>query len=222
VIEAVVFDLDGVLIDSEEVWERARRSFVLEHGGTYTESATRDVMGMSAPEWAHYIRVSLGVALDEERINREVAGRVAVDYAEHLPLFPGAAVAVRRVASRLRIGLASSSNRSLIDLVLREAGFADAFAAVVASEEVGVGKPAPDVYLRAAALLGVVPARCAAVEDSTNGLRSAKSAGMHVIAIPNRDYPPAPQALALAGVVLPDIAALDLATLSALESSALR
>jgi HAD superfamily hydrolase (TIGR01509 family) len=212
----VIFDLDGVLIDSEEVWERARRSFVSEHGGTYTERATRDVMGMSAPEWAHYIRVSLGVALDEERINREVAGRVAAAYAVHLPLFPGAVEAVLRLAPRLRLGLASSSNRSLIDLVVREAGLDGAFAAVVSSEEVGLGKPAPDVYLRAAALLGVAPARCAAVEDSTNGLRSAKRAGMRLIALPNRDYPPAPEALALADVVLPAIAALDAATVTGL------
>lgn len=217
-IEAVIFDLDGVLIDSEAVWERARRAFVREHGGTYTERATRDVMGMSAPEWAHYIRVSLGVALEEERINREIAGLVAAAYEVRLPLFPGAAAAVRRMAARLRLGLASSSNRSLIDLVVREAGLAGTFAAIVSSEEVGIGKPAPDVYLRTAALLGVVPARCAAVEDSTNGLRSAKRAGMRVIALPNREYPPAADALALADVVLPEIAALDVTTLGYLDS----
>jgi HAD superfamily hydrolase (TIGR01509 family) len=220
VLEAVIFDLDGVLIDSEAVWERVRRAYVREHGGTYPERATRDVMGMSAPEWSHYIRVSLGVALDPERINREVAGLVAAAYKEHLPLFPGAVAAVRRMAARFKLGLASSSNRSLIDLVVREAGLGDAFAVVLSSEEVGVGKPAPDVYLRAAALLGVAPARCVAVEDSTNGLRSAKSAGMRLIAIPNRDYPPAPEALALADVVLPDISALEVTTVLRLEPSA--
>jgi HAD superfamily hydrolase (TIGR01509 family) len=218
-IEAVIFDLDGVLIDSEEVWERARRSFVVEHGGTYTERTTRDVMGMSAPEWAHYLRVSLGVALDEERINREVAGLVIAAYQERLPLFPGAVEAVRRLAARFALGLASSSNRSIIDLVVREAGLDDAFAVVVSSEEAGAGKPAPDVYLRAAALLGIAPARCAAVEDSTNGLRSAKRAGMRVIALPNRDYPPAPEALALADAVLPRIAALEVATVIGLAPS---
>lgn len=218
-IEAVIFDLDGVLIDSEEVWESARRSFVREHGGRYTERATRDVMGMSAPEWAHYIRVSLGVALDEERINREVAGRVSATYAARLPLFPGAVAAVRRMAEHFTVGLASSSNRSLIDLVVREAELAGAFSAIVSSEEVGAGKPAPDVYLRAAELLGVEPARCAAVEDSTNGLRSAKAAGMRLVAVPNREYPPAPEALALADVVLPEIAALEVATVSGLAPS---
>jgi HAD superfamily hydrolase (TIGR01509 family) len=202
---AVIFDLDGVLIDSEEIWERARRSFVATHGGTYAPTATNDIMGMSAPEWAHYMATRLGVALPEIAINDGVVALVAAAYREHLPLFPGAVDCVRVLAARLPLGLASSSNRSLIELVLERAGLTSAFAVTVSAEEVGRGKPAPDVYLRAAALLACEPATCVAVEDSSNGIRSAKAAGTSVIAIPNRAYPPAPEALALADVVLNDL-----------------
>ena len=213
-IDAVIFDLDGVLIDSEGVWEGARRSFVLEHGGTYTEHATRDVMGMSAPEWSRYIRVELGVALPEERINAEVLARVRAAYEAGLPLFPGAVEAVRRLVGGFALAVASSSNRSLIDLVVARAALGDAFSATVSSEEVGRGKPAPDVYLRAATLLGVSPQRCAAVEDSSNGIRSAKNAAMRVIAVPNAAFPPAPDALVLADVVLATIGDLTARTVA--------
>jgi len=209
VIQAVVFDLDGVLLDSEPLWERARRRFVTAHGGTYTDRATRDIMGMSAPEWAQYLRTRLGVRLDESAINAGVVGLVAAAYEERLPLYPGAVEAVRRMGARVPLGLASSSNRSLIDLVLERAGLRDAFAVTVSSEEVERGKPAPDVYLRAASLLAVEPAACGAVEDSTNGIRAAKAAGYFVAAIPNSDYPPAPDVLGLADAVVPAVAALE-------------
>jgi len=207
--DAVIFDLDGVLIDSESIWERARRDFSADHGGTYTEHATRDIMGMSAPEWSHYIAVELGVALPERAIDDGVVALVAAEYRRRLPLFAGAAEAVRRLARRVPLGLASSSNRSLIELVLELAGLSDCFAATVSSEEVGRGKPAPDVYLRAAELLERDAARCAAVEDSGNGIRSAHAAGMYVVAIPNREYAPPPDALILAGAVLANVADVE-------------
>jgi HAD superfamily hydrolase (TIGR01509 family) len=208
VIEAVVFDLDGVLVDSEQAWDAARRDVVARHGGTWKDSATRDMLGMSSPEWSRYVVDELGAQLTPEQVNAAVVDAMLVRYREALPLLPGAGEAVRRLADDFALGLASSSNREVIDLVLDEMGVTGCFTASVSSEEVGRGKPAPDVYLEAARRLGVPPDGCAAVEDSENGLRSAHAAGMRVIAIPNPHFPPAADALALADVQLPDLAAL--------------
>ena len=134
--------------------------------------------------------------------------RLAEIYAEDLPLLPGAQEAVRRLAARWPLAVASSSNRPIIELVLREAGLDACFAVTVSSEEVARGKPAPDVYEEAARRLGVAPGDCVAVEDSTNGLRAAHAAGMGVVAVPNREFPPDPEAVALAGVTLDSLADL--------------
>jgi HAD superfamily hydrolase (TIGR01509 family) len=200
--EAVIFDLDGVLLDSEQLWNRAKEALVRETGGTWREAAPRDMMGMSAPEWSAYLHDELGVPLDPEAIDRDVVARMEALYRDRLPLLPGAVESVRALAARWPLGLASSSNREVIDLALEAAGVADAFEATVSSEEVARGKPAPDVYLEAARRLGARPARCVAVEDSSNGLRSAAAAEMALIAVPNPHYPPDPDALALAAVVL--------------------
>ena len=216
VVAAVIFDLDGVIVDSEEVWARVRRAYTEAHGGSYPDEADRAMQGMSSVEWSQYMASSLGVSREAEVISREVAADVASEYRRELPLLPGAVQAVRGLAGRFVLGLASSANRSLIDLVLRESGLAPLFAATVSSEEVPRGKPAPDVYLEAASRLGVVAASCAAVEDSSNGLRAAAAAGMRVIAVPNRAYPPAQDALALADVVLDSIAELSPATVEQL------
>ena len=201
-IDAVVFDLDGVLVDSEAVWDEVRKRFTEENGGHWHEGAQRDMMGMSSVEWSSYVRDRLGVQMDPERISTEVAERVADLYREHLPLLPGAVESVRRLAADWPLGLASSSNRHVIDLVLEVAGIADCFQATVSSEEVGAGKPSPDVYLEAARRLDADPSATVAIEDSTNGIRSAHAAGMTVVAVPNRDFPPDPGALALAAVRL--------------------
>jgi HAD superfamily hydrolase (TIGR01509 family) len=208
VIEAVVFDLDGVLIASEEVWDDVRETLVLERGGRYDAKAQRDMMGMSSLEWSRYIHEELGVPDSPDDINAEVVRRMIARYHEQLPLIPGAREAVERLASRFALAVASSSNRPLIDGVLELAGLAPLFPATVSSEEVPRGKPAPDVYLEAAARLGVMPTRCAAVEDSHNGIRSAKAAGMRVVAVPNPSYPPDEDALAEADVTLHTLAEL--------------
>lgn len=189
-IAAVVFDLDGVLVDSEAVWDEVRRRFTEENGGRWHEGAQREMMGMSSVEWSRYVRDRLGVDMDPERISIEVADRVADLYRERLPLLPGAVESVRLLAKEWPLAVASSSNRHVIDLVVELAGLKEEFRATVSSEEVGRGKPAPDVYLEAARRLEVDPGACAAIEDSTNGIRSARAAGMTVIAVPNRDYPP--------------------------------
>jgi HAD superfamily hydrolase (TIGR01509 family) len=202
VVEAVVFDLDGVLLDSEHVWDEVREELAGERGGRWHERAQADMMGMSSPEWSRYMHDVIGLDDSPQEINDEVVRRMRARYAEHLPLIDGAAAAVERLASRFRLAVASSSNRPLIDAALAASGLARHFEQTVSSEEVPRGKPAPDVFLEAARRLGVEPGRCAAVEDSGNGIRAAHAAGMRVLAIPNRRYPPAADALALADVVL--------------------
>jgi HAD superfamily hydrolase (TIGR01509 family) len=213
VIEAVVFDLDGVLVDSEPVWERVRRAIVAEYGGHWLPDAQRRLMGMSTGEWAAYLSKDLGMGLPPDDIAALVIERMATSYAEHLPLMPGAVDAVRAIAERWPLGLASSSPPVLINTVLMTAEIRPLFGAVLSSEAVEHGKPAPDVYLAVADLLGIAPESCAAIEDSSNGLRSAAAAGMHVIAVPHPRYPPDADALALASTVLTSLADLTPATL---------
>jgi len=208
VIEAVVFDLDGVLIDSEPVWEQVRRGLVAERGGHWAADAQRRLMGMSTPEWARYLSEDLGVGLPPGEVAALVTGRMAARYREHIPLLPGAADAVRRLAARWPLGLASSAPAELIETVLQAAGLSPDFQVTMSTEQVPRGKPAPDIYLAVAGRLGVAAASCAAVEDSSNGLRSAAAAGLRVIAVPRPQYPPDPDALAQAGLVLPGLGEL--------------
>src|SRR5204863_1261418 len=156
----------------------------------------RAMMGMSAPEWSRFLAEELDVPGTPEQISTDIVRLMEARYREELPLIPGAREAVERLAARWRLGIASSSNRPLIDAALELAGLAHLFQATVSSEEVPRGKPAPDVYLEAARRLGVAPERAAAIEDSHAGIRSAKAAGMRVVAIPNPSYPPDEHALA--------------------------
>jgi HAD superfamily hydrolase (TIGR01509 family) len=208
VIEAVVFDLDGVLLDSEQLWDEIREQLAKERGGRWHDRAQRDMMGMSSREWSRYMHETIGLPESPEDINREVVERLAAAYREQLPVIPGAREAVERLAARWPLGLASSSNRELIDLALELLGVRHLFKATVSSEEVARGKPAPDVYLEAARRLGVDPAHTAAIEDSHNGILAAKAAGMRVIAIPNRHFPPDERALEQADLVLDSPAGL--------------
>lgn len=201
-LTAVVFDLDGVLIDSEQLWDDVREQLARERGGRWHERAQADMMGMSSTEWSRYMHDVIGLAEAPEEISAEVVRRLLAVYRVSLPLLPGAVEAVERLAERWPLGLASSSNREVIDAVLEQAEIAGHFRAAVSSEEVAHGKPAPDVYVEAARRLRVDPGRCAAVEDSRNGIRSARAAEMRVIAIPNPHYPPSDDTLALADVVL--------------------
>jgi HAD superfamily hydrolase (TIGR01509 family) len=202
VIEAVIFDLDGVLLDSEHVWDEVREELARERGGRWHDGAQADMMGMSSPEWSRYMHDVIGLEDSPEEINAEVVRRLQARYAVELPLVPGAVDAVERLANDFRLALATSSNRPVIDVVLASTGLSELFEAAVSSEEVPRGKPAPDVFLEAAGRLGIAPDRCAAVEDSGNGIRAAHAAGMRVVAIPNRRYPPADDALGLADVRL--------------------
>ena len=197
-----MFDLDGVLIQTEEVWDEVRETFAGERGGRYGPEAQRAMMGMSSTEWSAYMHSELGIPDAPEAINAEVVRRMEERYRERLPLIDGAVEAVERLAARWPLGVASSSNRPLIDAVLELSGLGRHFRATVSSEEVPRGKPAPDVYLEAARRLGADAVRCAAIEDSHNGIRSAKAAGMRVVAIPNPTFPPGPEAVGDADVVV--------------------
>jgi HAD superfamily hydrolase (TIGR01509 family) len=207
-IDAVVFDLDGVIVDSEHVWDEIREELARERGGRWHEHAQRDMMGMSSVEWSRYMHDVIGLPEPPEEISAEVVRRLEERYRADLPLIPGAREAVLRIADRWPLAVASSSNRPIIDLVLALSGLEAAFRATVSSEEVPRGKPAPDVYLEAARRLGVAAERCAAVEDSHNGILSAKAARMRVLAVPNPHYPPGAEALAAADDVLASLADL--------------
>ena len=211
-----MFDVDGVLIDSEPVWERVRRGFVAERGGHWPDDAQDRMMGMSTPEWSRYISEDFGLTtVTPERVAELVVAAMTAEYKAHLPLLPGAVEVVRALSGRWRLAVASSAPKSLIEAVLDVSGLRPVFAAAVSSEEVERGKPAPDVYLEAAARLGVPPGNCAAVEDSANGLRSAAAAGLAVVAVPRPEYPPAPDALRQARVVLGSLTELTSATIAA-------
>jgi HAD superfamily hydrolase (TIGR01509 family) len=202
VVRAVVFDLDGVLLDSERVWDDARRDFVAETGGTWNDTATGDMMGMSSPEWSCYLHDRLHVPMPALEISTSVAERVLTRYSHELPLVPNAIDTVRAFAARWPLALASSSNREVIEQFLDASGLRPCFGATVSSEEVAHGKPAPDVYARAVAELRTAARDSAAVEDSTNGIRSARAAGLRVVAVPNTHFPPDADVLASADAVV--------------------
>ena len=218
-IEAVVFDLDGVIVDSEPVWEQVRRQVVAEHGGRWAPDAQRRIMGMSTGEWATYLSQDLGVGLPPDTVAATVIEGMRARYREGVPLMPGAADAVRTLAGRWPLGLASSSPPALIDAVLDGAGLRECFTVALSTEQVERGKPAPDIYLAVTARLGRPPGDCAAVEDSTNGLLSAAAAGLRVIAVPHPRYPPEPTALHKAKVVLTSLEELTVQTITDLPAS---
>jgi HAD superfamily hydrolase (TIGR01509 family) len=208
-VAAVVFDLDGVLLESEQVWLAAKRELTARTGGRWLARADRDMLGMSSPEWSAYMHERLAVPLAPQEISSSVLGLVLERYRHELPLLPGADHAVRTLARSWPLGLASSSNRAAIELVLDRAGWREEFAVTVSSEEVAHGKPAPDVYLAAVAALHASPGHCVAIEDSAAGISSASTAGLAVVAIPNRAFPPDAAHLRLAAVVLGAITQLD-------------
>jgi HAD superfamily hydrolase (TIGR01549 family) len=216
VTDAVVFDLDGLLLDTEQVWDEVREALTRERDGRWHDRAQADMMGMSSTEWSRYMHDDLGLADPPDQLNRMVVERMMERYRAQLPLVEGAVEAVRRIGERWPLGLASSSNRPLIDVALELMGIAELFRATVSSEEVERGKPAPDVYLEAARRLGVAPERIVAVEDSAAGIRAAKAADMRVIAIPNPHFPPPADVLAEADLVLDSLAELTVSAVSSL------
>jgi HAD superfamily hydrolase (TIGR01509 family) len=202
-LRAVIFDMDGVLVDTEHLWDAVRAELIDDWGGVDVPDAQVAMMGMSSPEWSLYLQEVIGIPRTPAEINTEVVRRLLLRYAVELPVVPGAVEVVETLRRHeIPLAVASSSNREIIDTVLAELGVSEHFAITVSSEEVAAGKPAPAVYLEAARRLGVDPLACVAIEDSSNGIRAAHAAQMRVVALPNTHYPPAPQALALASHVL--------------------
>jgi HAD superfamily hydrolase (TIGR01509 family) len=201
-VQAVVFDLDGVLVDSEQLWDVVRRGLAREAGRPWPADATRAMQGMSTAEWSAYLTDVVGVPGKPEDVAATVVDRMAEQYGTRLPLLPGAAEVVERLGRRWPLGLASSSPRRLIDSVLESAGLAQRFKVSVSTEQVAAGKPSPAVYRTVVQQLGVQPSHAVAIEDSSNGLRSAAAAGLGVVAVPHEAFPPAAEALALADLVV--------------------
>ncbi len=200
-MQAVIFNVDGLLVESEEYWDRARRDYLAGYGGIWTDADQRNVMGLNSLEWAHYIRTHFPVGWPDEQIIAEIKARVLDFYREHVPAMPGAVESVRMLAPRYPLGVASSSPRTIIEAVLESLGIRSLFAVVVSSDEVPRGKPSPDVYLEAARQLDIEPQQAVVFEDSPNGVQAAKAAGMCVIAVPNRQFA-APDDVAAADVIL--------------------
>jgi HAD superfamily hydrolase (TIGR01509 family) len=201
------------------VWGSVREELVREAGGRWHEGAQTEMMGMSSTEWSSYMHRELAVPMDAREISAAVVERLRERYRREVPLLPGAREAVRVLTRHLPLGVASSSNRPLIDLVLERTGMATNFSATVSSEEVARGKPAPDVYLEAARKLGVEPGTCAAVEDSTNGIIAADRAAMTVIAVPRPEFPASSDALDRASLELGSLRELTPDTLEGLSAA---
>jgi HAD superfamily hydrolase (TIGR01509 family) len=213
-LQAVVFDLDGVLLDSEQRWDEARRTVVEATGGRWREGATAAMQGMSSQEWSEYLHDELAVPLGPHEIVGRVVAVLLDAYKQALPAAEGAAAALERIGRRWPLALASSANRQVIEEVLLLSGWSTRFRVTVSADEVARGKPAPDVYLEAARRLIEPADSCAAIEDSANGIRSALAARLAVVALPNRDYPPPAQLLGRADKVVEN---LDGVTVELLE-----
>ncbi|MDI3340156.1 MAG: HAD family phosphatase [Sphaerobacter sp.] len=213
-IRGVVFDLDGLLVKSEEYWEQARRELVTRYGGRWGDEHQRAVMGANTRQWSRYLREAFGIPLREEEIAAAIIARMRALYHERLPLLPGAITTVRALAAAYPLAVASSSPPGLIRFVLAEMGVAECFQSIASSDEVAQGKPAPDVYLLACDRLGVAPAQAVAFEDSTAGIAAALAAGLRVIAVPNQRYPPDPAVLRRVDLILPSLEGFDPAVLA--------
>ena len=216
--DAVLFDVDGVLVDSEHRWNDMRRAFAASHGCAWTDEDQRSVMGGNSGQWSRVMaeRLALGDVSADQIRDAVVHGVVAAFRAGTIEVIDGAAAAVRRLAARLPVAIASSAHPSVISAAVEALGLHGVFAAIASSDEVAYAKPDPDVYLLAARRLGVDPARGLVVEDSTNGVLAGKAAGAVVVLVPNAAVPPAPGTEMLADATLERITDIDLDALAVL------
>ncbi len=204
--QAVIFDLDGTLIDTEPVWDQVRRALAAEDGRDWPDSASRAVMGMSTREWSAYMSDVAGIGATAEVAAKRTIDAITARYRQDLPVLPGAREVVRRLAAHWPLAVASSSPRVVIEHALEALGIRELIDVVRSTEEgTGRGKPAPDAFYWAAEQLGVEPARTVVVEDSANGILAGLNAGMPVIAVPRPFLPPPDDVLARASVVLPHL-----------------
>jgi HAD superfamily hydrolase (TIGR01509 family) len=204
-IDAVIFDMDGLLVDSEPVWDKARNAMAEEAGKTWTKDDHQAVMGVSTQAWADYMINRLELSLSRQEVQDQIVARMIALYQTSIPYFPGAVEAVHLAARHYPTALASGSHPALIEVVAADAALRGQFRVILSADEVGAGKPAPDIYLEAAKRLGVKPEQCVCLEDSGNGIVAGHRAGMKVIAIPDPRFPPASDKLNLADLILPSL-----------------
>lgn len=210
-IEAVVFDMDGVLVDSEVLWRQTREEFARDIGQVWSQEDQVSTMGCSTPAWSRIMVERMKLDMTPEEIAREIKGRLILKYEASLPIRPGAIEAVKLSASRYRVALASGSPNELIDWIMDHTGLAGVFEATMYGDDVTHGKPHPEIYLKVLAKLGVEPANAVGIEDSSNGIKALRAAGMHVIATPGPEFPLAPEVLAMADHVIHSMEDFNLA-----------
>jgi HAD superfamily hydrolase (TIGR01509 family) len=209
-IEAIIFDMDGLLVDSEPVWDRARKSMADEAGKDWNKEDHKAVMGVSTDEWVAYMIRRLELTLSPQEVQAQVIERMVEMYQAGIPYFPGAVEAVHLAAQHFPTALASGSHRTLIDTVTADAAMQGQFQVILSADEVGAGKPAPDVYLETARRLGVPPEKCVCLEDSGNGILAGVRAGMKVIAVPDSRFAPKQDILDQAHLLLPSLTPFSL------------
>lgn len=208
-IKAVVFDLDGLLIDSEPVWFRARAEMFGRFGLEWTDADQKRLMGVSTATWIEYLTKKLQGRMSSTEIAEESLSKMVSYYrAGEVPLMPGAGQALEACAGRYKLGLASGSPRVLIDAALSGATWQLFFSEMLSSDEVNRGKPAPDAYLEIMRRMGVASKETVVIEDSGNGILAGKAAGVRVIAVPNPNLLPAPEALREADAVIDSLIVL--------------
>jgi HAD superfamily hydrolase (TIGR01509 family) len=205
----VVFDMDGVIVDSEPLWVRARKELVRRANGRWIPEAETAMMGISSDRWSAYMRDNLALNMTSAQIRDDVIRRMVELYRNDVPLIAGAREAVEAIGRLWRVGIASGSDRVLLDTVLSSSGLAGYFAATVSGEDVAEGKPSPQIYEEACRRLGANPRACVAIEDSGTGIASALAAGMKVIAVPRPGFVPEADILGRATLVLPALTDLD-------------
>ena len=216
-IEAVIFDMDGVLVDSEVYWDKSRVEFARDRGKTWTDDYQRLAMGRSTVGWATVMREKLQLDESIDDIIAEMKGRVIARYERRMPTRPDAIESVHRMKQHFRVGLASGSPTEIIKSVLRITGLDQVFEVMIYGDDIPRGKPAPDIYLEAMAQLGVLPHVTVGIEDSANGLRSLKAAGMAAVAAPSPDFPLPPEILELADARIDTLEAFDLSLIRRIE-----
>jgi HAD superfamily hydrolase (TIGR01509 family) len=217
VIKAIIFDMDGLLVDSEPYWDRARQKMAAWAGKTWNEDDHKAVMGTSTQEWVAYMTERLELTLSPQEVQDQIVENLLELYREKIPFLPGAVEAVNLAARHFPTALASGAHPSLIDAVTHDPRMVGKFQFIVSADEIGVGKPAPDIYLEAARRLGVRPEDCLCLEDSGNGILSGKRAGMKVVAVPDPRFPPKREILAQADLVLNSLADFSLDVINQLE-----
>jgi mannitol-1-/sugar-/sorbitol-6-/2-deoxyglucose-6-phosphatase len=204
-IQAVVFDMDGVLIDSEGYWFEVRSEFAAARGKSWSMDDQYQAMGRSTRSWAEVMQKRLNLDMSLDDIIDDLRIRLLERYERHMPILPGAIEAVHLSASAYRVALASGSPTWVIQRVVQLTGLDKVFQAVIYGDDMVHGKPAPDIYLEAARRLDVLPRDSLGIEDSANGIRSLKAAGMVALAVPSPSFPLPDEIVKMVDLTLPSL-----------------